>query len=96
VNQRVMLAMLAKIGCRAVVENDGERALERVSTDPFDLVLMDVMLPGMDGFEVTRRIRTARSERTMDGVEGIRLPIIAVTAHGAKEDRDQCLAAGMV
>jgi two-component system sensor histidine kinase/response regulator len=95
INQRVTTAMLAKLGCHSVVVDDGEQALDRMANDAFDLVLMDVMLPGMDGFEVTRRIRRFRAETGAEGVEGLRLPILAVTAHGAKEDRDECLAAGM-
>lgn len=95
VNQRVTTAMLAKVGCQSVVVDDGFQALDRVANEAFDLVLMDVMLPGIDGFEVTRRIRAFREERGSDGSEGLRLPILAVTAHGAKEDFDECLAAGM-
>jgi len=95
VNQRVTTAMLAKVGCESVVVGDGGGALDRMARESFDLVLMDVMLPEMDGLEVTRRIRQLRAERGVAGAEGVRLPILAVTAHGAKEDRDECLAAGM-
>ncbi|MFO0690386.1 MAG: response regulator [Myxococcota bacterium] len=95
VNQRVARAMLAKLGCEAVLADDGPAALERLENESFDIVLMDVMLPGMDGLEVTRRIRARRAEPELAGAEGGRLPIIAVTAHGAKEDREDCLAAGM-
>ena len=74
---------------------DGARAVEAFRHTRPDLVLLDVMLPGMDGLEVTRRIRARRAEPELAGAEGGRLPIIAVTAHGAKEDREDCLAAGM-
>ena len=65
----------------------GEKALELVGEQTFDLVLMDIRLPGFDGYETTRRIR----ERSANGET---LPIIAITAQSMKEDRDKALAAG--
>lgn len=91
VNQKVALRTIEKLGYRAdVVENGLEalRALERV---PYDLVLMDVQMPGMDGFEATRIIRKGTSTAAPDPD----LPIIALTAHAMEKDRQRCLEAGM-
>jgi signal transduction histidine kinase/CheY-like chemotaxis protein len=85
VNLEVVAEMLTRLGHRVTVSPDGEDALTRLSATTFDLVFMDVQLPGMDGLETTRRYR----ER------GGRTPVIALTAHTSVRDRDRCLAAGM-
>jgi PAS domain S-box-containing protein len=89
VNQRFGVVLLAKRGHSVEVVANGQLALEALAVRPFDLVLMDVQMPEMDGFETTRRIRQ-REEGTQR-----RTPIIAVTAHAMKGDRERCLAAGM-
>ena len=89
VNQRLALLLLEKLGCRADVARTGLEVVEAVRAQPYDLVLMDVEMPEMDGIEATRRIRIA-------GRHGATLPrIIAVTANAMQGDRDACLAAGM-
>jgi signal transduction histidine kinase/DNA-binding response OmpR family regulator len=89
-NQKLALAILAKKHYHAVVADSGQRALEiyRERGGAFDLILMDVQMPGMDGLETTGAIREI--ERT-----GRRIPIIAVTARAMQGDRERCLAAGM-
>ena len=89
VNQRLAVALLEKHGHRVTLAGSGREALEQVDKRSFDLVLMDVQMPEMDGLEATRRIR----ERESAG--GRRLPIIAMTAHALKGDRQRCLDAGM-
>jgi len=89
VNQRVALHILESQGHSVVVANNGREALAAVAERTFDLVLMDVQMPEMDGLEATAAIR----ERERGTAR--RLPIIAMTAHARKEDRDRCLAAGM-
>src|SRR5690606_5201 len=70
--------------------------LERLQTEEFQAVLMDCQLPGLDGFEVTRRIReNERRAGTATSDASPRLPIVAVTAGATKEDRQRCQAAGM-
>ena len=71
------------------VANDGRETLAKFKTDDFDLVLMDVQMPEVDGFQATSIIR--QQEKATGG----HLPIIAVTAHALKGDRERCLAAGM-
>jgi signal transduction histidine kinase/DNA-binding response OmpR family regulator len=88
INQKLMLAILGRLGYRADVAADGKEVLEALERRPYDLILMDVQMPGMDGLEATRRIRAG-------GPNVSRPRIIALTANALKEDRDVCLAAGM-
>jgi CheY-like chemotaxis protein len=89
VNQRLAVALLEKAGHAVVVAADGKQALAAMERGTFDLVFMDVQMPGMGGFEATAHLR-ARERQT-----GKRLPIIAMTAHAMKGDRQRCLTAGM-
>jgi len=89
VNQRLAVRLLERHGHRTVVASTGTDALALLSDGQFDLVLMDVQMPGMDGFEVTAAIRD-REKGT-----GRHIPIIAMTAHAMKGDRERCLASGM-
>jgi PAS domain S-box-containing protein len=89
VNQRLAVKLLEKAGHAVTVAGSGREAVEAVEREPFDLVLMDVQMPDMGGFEATSRIR--QREQTA----GRHVPIIAMTAHAMKGDRERCLAAGM-
>jgi two-component system, sensor histidine kinase and response regulator len=89
VNQIVATRMVEKMGHTVVVAENGRFALEQLATQRFDLVLMDVQMPEMDGLTATRNIR--ESERRTH----LHLPIIAMTAHAMKGDRERCLEAGM-
>ena len=89
VNQKVACGLLERHGHTVVVAVNGKEALHTLREQAFDLVLMDVQMPEMDGLEATAAIR-AGEEGT-----GRRLPIIALTAQALQEDRERCLAAGM-
>jgi CheY-like chemotaxis protein/HPt (histidine-containing phosphotransfer) domain-containing protein len=89
-NQQVALGILKKLGLRADAVADGAEAIRALETIAYDLVLMDVQMPEMDGLEATARIRDPRSS-----VLHHRVPIIAMTAHAMQGDRDRCLEAGM-
>ncbi|MCA1997279.1 MAG: response regulator, partial [Armatimonadetes bacterium] len=90
VNQQVALGVLRKLGVRAQAVANGEEAIRALREFPFDLVLMDVQMPVLDGFEATRRIRSGEA-----GVPNPRIPIVAMTAHAMQGDRERCLEAGM-
>jgi len=89
VNQRVALRLLEKHGHAVVVANNGREALRALAHEAFDLLLMDVQMPEMDGFEATAQIR--EQEKATGG----HIPIVAMTAHTMKGDEERCLAAGM-
>lgn len=85
----VMIALLRKRGWEAVAAKDGLMALQLWGNGGFDLILMDIQMPLLDGIQVTRAIRVKEQKR------GGHIPIIALTAHATKEDRAACLQAGM-
>ncbi|MEW5981158.1 MAG: two-component regulator propeller domain-containing protein [Acidobacteriota bacterium] len=89
VNQRLAVKLLEKLGHAVTVANNGLEAVSLIDGREFDVVLMDVQMPELNGFEATSAIRD-REQGT-----GRHLPIIAVTAHAMKGDRERCLAAGM-
>jgi CheY-like chemotaxis protein len=89
VNQRLAMRILEKAGYRVTVVNNGREALAELESRAFDLVLMDVQMPEMDGFEATAAIRT------WEKVTGGHIPIIAMTAHALKGDEERCLQSGM-
>ena len=88
INQRVALLMLSRMGYRADVAADGMETLEALQRRAYDVILMDVHMPGMDGYEATRKIRA------MEGTSRHTL-IIAMTANALHGDREKCLEAGM-
>jgi signal transduction histidine kinase/DNA-binding response OmpR family regulator len=89
VNQVVAMRLLEKRGHRVTLATNGLDAVAAVQREPFDLVLMDVQMPDMDGFEATVAIRKA------EAAAGRRIPIFAMTAHAMKGDAERCCAAGM-
>jgi signal transduction histidine kinase/DNA-binding response OmpR family regulator len=91
VNQKLAARMLEKRGHKITVAGNGREALAALETDTFDLVLMDIQMPEMDGFEATAAIRERERERGA----GRHQPIIAMTAHAMKGDDRRCLDAGM-
>ncbi len=89
-NRLVASKLLEKSGFSVEVAEDGLQALKALESSPFDLVFMDIQMPGMDGLEVTRRLRAGEG-----GDLNRAVPVIALTAHVQPEDRGKCLAAGM-
>jgi|UPI0006800476 PAS domain S-box-containing protein len=87
INQQVALELLQSFGLLVLVAEDGRAALRRLQESAFDLVLMDVQMPLMDGYETTRQIRQQPELQ--------QLPVIAMTAHAMSGDREKCLDAGM-
>ncbi|HNO20845.1 MAG TPA: response regulator [Nitrosomonas sp.] len=86
VNQEVAKAMLAKLGFKVDIANDGQQALDFMNKQRYDIVLMDCQMPIMDGFEATTQIRKQYGQT---------IPIIALTANATEDDRNHCIEAGM-
>jgi CheY-like chemotaxis protein len=91
VNQMVATGLLQSVGHTVRVAANGHEALAALAEEPFDVILMDVQMPDMDGFEVTAALRAA--EATAGG--GRHLPVVALTAHAQKADEEECLRRGM-
>jgi CheY-like chemotaxis protein len=88
-NRLLAVKMLERLGCRADTALNGLEVLHAVEAARFDIILMDCLMPEMDGYETTRRLR----ERERNGAPKVH--IIAMTANAMREDRERCLAAGM-
>jgi CheY-like chemotaxis protein len=89
INQRLAVGLLKNHGHSVTVANTGKEAIDALDEGSFDLVLMDVQMPEMDGFQATKVIREAEK------ASGAHVPIIAMTAHAMKGDRERCLGSGM-
>ena len=89
VNQRLVVRLLEKRGHRVVVAINGKEALAALEKETFDIVLMDVQMPEMDGFEATAAIRKKEKSNRQHQI------IVAFTAHAMKGDHEKCLAGGM-
>jgi CheY-like chemotaxis protein len=88
INQKVLLRMLNKLGYSADVAFNGLEVLQALERQPYDVILMDIQMPEMDGFEATRAIRKLWASADQP-------KIIAITAYALEGDREKCLEAGM-
>lgn len=88
-NQKLLEAILTKRGHATKIANNGSEAIKMLADEDFDLVLMDVQMPSLDGYSATKQVRALTDTRKA------RLPIIAMTAHAMKQDEERCLASGM-
>ena len=88
-NQKVVFAILKKRGHNVSLANNGREAIDKVQTHPFDVVLMDVQMPTVDGYQATAVIRKLRESSVAS------IPIIAMTAHAMKGDAEKCIKVGM-
>jgi CheY-like chemotaxis protein len=89
VNQKVIRSMLRRQGWPVTMAGNGQEAYEQFLQAPFDLILMDIQMPEVDGLEATRLIRHEEERRSTH------IPMIALTAHASQAQHDQCLAEGM-
>ena len=94
-NQLLAVGLLKKWEHTVVVANDGQEAIERLKSEPFDLVLMDVQMPRVDGLQATQVIRKLEREDKLPLQSRSPIPIIAMTAHAMKGDEERCLSSGM-
>ncbi len=90
-NQKLACALLKRLKCTTTVANNGLEAVGALNEAAYDVVLMDVQMPEMDGIEATRCVRSGRG--VLEANVGV--PIVAVTAHAMKSEQDKCLSAGM-
>jgi len=89
INRKIVIGLLKRYDWEIISAENGEEAIAKFSSEPFDLILMDVQMPKIDGFDATRQIRQ------LEEISGNRIPIIAMTAHAMKGDKEKCLDSGM-
>ncbi len=89
INQQIATELLEKAGAIVTIANNGKEAVEKFETSEFDLILMDIQMPEMDGFEATREIRNSKK------ITGNQIPIIAMTANAMAGDREKSIKSGM-
>ena len=90
-NQKVVMYNLKKYNYSVTMANSGEEAIDKIKNNLFDIVLMDIMLPGMNGYEITDEIRKFEKQNNNNN----KLIIIALTANTLNNDREKCISAGM-
>ena len=90
-NQRIVTFSLKKFNHEVAIANNGLEAVEQFQKTSFDVILMDIMMPVMDGLEATQKIRSIEIEKRIEK----RTPIIAITANTMDNDRDKCISYGM-
>jgi CheY-like chemotaxis protein len=100
VNQKLATILIEREGCAVEIAGDGLQALEKLENGAYDLILMDIQMPNMDGLQATRRIRAIEGSDEKDrylGLAEVKGPVLIVglSAHARKEDEEQALAAGM-
>lgn len=89
INRKIVIGLLKRYNWQIISAENGKEAIEKFSSEPFDLILMDVQMPKIDGFDATRQIRQ------LEEMTGNRIPIIAMTAHAMMGDKEKCLNSGM-
>jgi CheY-like chemotaxis protein len=94
-NQHVAMRHLQGAGHQVDLAENGQQAVEAYERKHYDLILMDIQMPVMDGYEATKEIRNRESEVHKEEVSKFRIPIVAMTAHAIKEYRERCFEAGM-
>ncbi|MEB3228836.1 MAG: PAS domain-containing protein [Synechocystis sp.] len=95
INQQVAAELLRHIGLTVDIVANGHDAVAAIQQNPYDLVLMDIRMPGIDGYETTRRIRALQGNTVETGERFMAVPIVAMTAHALVTDQQQCLGAGI-
>ncbi|MDH4317333.1 MAG: response regulator, partial [Desulfobulbaceae bacterium] len=95
INQQIAKELLKFWQLNVTIANNGKEALEKLGNHPYDLILMDIQMPEMDGLTATREIRKIETAGTRDTGRGAPIPIIAMTAHALVSDKEKSLAAGM-
>jgi CheY-like chemotaxis protein len=95
VNQKLLLGWLKSVGASVTQAFDGEAAVTAVTAEPFDIILMDISMPVMNGLDATRAIRALADSKGLDSPRFASVPILGVSAHAMSGDREACLAAGM-
>ena len=89
INRKIVIGLLKRYDWQIISAENGEEAVHKYATEHFNLILMDVQMPKVDGFDATRQIRH------IEETTGVRIPIIAMTAHAMKGDKEKCLESGM-
>lgn len=96
ISQMLITVLLKRLGHHVVLAENGQKAVELFESGPWDIALMDIQMPVLNGLDATRRIRTLEDARSPEGsLPRQRLPIVAITANASEEDQKACLAAGM-